>query len=109
MSLTYLSCSLAPPDTRSPLVGAVTVPAFIVPYTMIAMDLVLAGRVAAMQSAIGAVVGHIWWWCVWGRVGTGTLRQVREEGVLAGLAEAPDWMRRLMGEIEQRRRNRPES
>ena len=58
---------------------------------MISKDLLMAGPAAAAQSVAGAVVGYAWWWSVWGAT-------LGSQGVLANAAQAPQWLRDLMGE-----------
>ena len=58
---------------------------------MIAKDLLMAGPAAAAQSVAGAVIGHAWWWSVWGAA-------LGSQGVLANAAQAPQWLRDLMNE-----------
>lgn len=58
---------------------------------MIAFDFLSAGKDEAMLDVVGCVVGHIWWWTVWGGDSSG-------RGVLSTRARAPGWLRRWMGE-----------
>lgn len=51
----------------------------------------MAGPQAAGQAVAGAVVGHAWWWSVWG-AGLGG------QGPLATYSTAPQWLRNLFGE-----------
>ena len=44
-----------------------------------------------MLGVTGCVVGHIWWWTVWGGDSSG-------RGVLNARAKSPEWLRRFMGE-----------
>lgn len=51
----------------------------------------MAGPAVAAQSVAGAVVGHLWWWSVWGgRLGS--------QGIWSAYASAPEWLRNLFGE-----------
>lgn len=89
--LAYLSSALAPPGAQTSLMGLVTVPIKHFPYVMIGMDLLMGGPSAAAQSVAGAVVGHAWWWSVWGAA-------LGSQGVLARASQAPEWLRKLLGE-----------
>jgi len=71
--------------------GLVTVPIKFYPYVLIGFDLILGGPGAAAQSVAGAVVGHAWWWSVWGG-------QLGSQGLLTRYARAPQWVRNFMGE-----------
>jgi Derlin-2/3 len=44
-----------------------------------------------MIGVAGCIVGHIWWWTVWGDDSSG-------RGVLSARARAPEWLRGWMGE-----------
>lgn len=90
--LTYLSSALAPLGAQTSLMGLVTFPVKYLPYIMIGLDFLMGGPNAAATSIAGAVVGHFWWWGVWGS-GAGA-----RGGVLAAYGRAPAWMRRLVGE-----------
>lgn len=65
---------------------------------MIGMDLLMGGPGAAAQSIAGAVVGHFWYWGVWG----GRQGSTSADGVLAEWGKAPQWMRSLLGETGPR-------
>ena len=73
------------------IMGLVTVPIKYYPYVMIGFDLLMAGPQVAAQSVAGAVVGHAWWWSIWGG-------ELGSQGVLGAYARAPQWMRNLLGE-----------
>jgi len=92
LCLTYLSGSLAPPGTQSSLMGLISFPVVYLPYVMIGMDLLMDGPGGVAAGVSGLVVGHLWWWGVWGGSGTGTT------GALQHYARAPRWLRRLIGE-----------
>ncbi|KAG5715020.1 hypothetical protein E4T56_gene10368 [Termitomyces sp. T112] len=52
----------------------------------------MGGPRYAAQAVAGAVVGHFWWWGVWGsQLGS-------RGGVLHRYATAPAWLRNLVGE-----------
>jgi Derlin-2/3 len=87
----YLSSNLAPPGALTSVMGLVTVPIKYFPYVLIALDFLMAGPSFAAQSVAGAVVGHLWWWSVWGS-GLGS------QGVWATYASAPEWVRNVFGE-----------
>ena len=87
----YLSSNLAPPGAMTSVMGLITVPIKYFPYVLIALDFLMAGPAIAAQSVAGAVVGHLWWWGVWGaRLGS--------QGIWSTYASAPEWMRNLFGE-----------
>ncbi|KAF8122572.1 Der1-like family-domain-containing protein [Boletus edulis] len=96
--LTYLMCALAPPGAQTSVMGLITIPVKYFPYALLAID-VLNGR--ASESLSGMIVGHLWWWFVWG---AGTGAGGVEQGRFAGLALAPRWLRGLFGEHEGERR-----
>ena len=64
--LTYLSAQLAPPGAQSSLFGLITFPVRYMPFVMVGLDLLMGGPGAAAQSCVGAAIGHLWWWGVWG-------------------------------------------
>lgn len=72
--------------------GLITIPVSYTPYMMIAMDLLMGGPRAAAQAAGGAVVGHLWWWGVWGAV------YGARGGVLDAYGRAPEWLKKFMGQ-----------
>ena len=87
----YLSSNLAPPGALTSVMGLITVPIKYFPYVLIALDFLMAGPTLAAQSVAGAVVGHLWWWSVWGtRLGS--------QGIWGAYASAPEWLRNLFGE-----------
>ncbi|KAF8999126.1 DER1-domain-containing protein [Cyathus striatus] len=92
--LVYLSSALSPPGAQTSVMGLFMLPIKYWPYVMIAMDLILAGRGAAMFTVAGCIVGHLWWWGVWGG-STGS------EGRFAVAGRAPQWVRSLVGEANQ--------
>ncbi|KAF9531413.1 Der1-like family-domain-containing protein [Crepidotus variabilis] len=96
LSLVYLYSRLAAPGTQTSIMGIVTVPVIFYPYIIITFDFLIGGPHAAALSAAGAVVGHIWWWSVWGG-NTGS------QGLLSNHARAPEWIRNLMGESRRPR------
>ncbi|KAF8871167.1 Der1-like family-domain-containing protein [Gymnopilus junonius] len=89
--LIYLYSSLAPPGAMTSIMGLVTLPIKYYPYVMIGLDLLMAGPQVAAQSVAGAVVGHAWWWSVWGG-------ELGSQGLLGAYSRAPQWMRNLVGE-----------
>ncbi|KAL1720979.1 Der1-like family-domain-containing protein [Schizophyllum commune] len=89
--LTYLSAQLAPPGAQSSLFGLISFPVRYMPFVMVGLDLLMGGPGAAAQSCVGAAIGHLWWWGVWG-AGLGG------QGPLSAFGEAPQWLRNLFGE-----------
>ena len=73
-------------------------PARYTPYMMIGLDLLMGGTSAAAQGVVGALVGHLWWWGVWGSGDAGAGADAR--GVLEEVSRAPGWLRGLIGEGE---------
>jgi Derlin-2/3 len=57
----------------------------------VGMDLIMGGPAAAAVSVTGAVIGHLWWWVVYGEDGRG-LPGLRQFGV------APSWVRTLVSD-----------
>ena len=53
------------------------------------MDLIMGGPGAAAVSVTGAVVGHLWWWLIYGADGRGH-PGLRRFGI------APPWVRMLV-------------
>ncbi|RXW16828.1 hypothetical protein EST38_g9016 [Candolleomyces aberdarensis] len=90
-SLTYVSSALAPPGAQTSLMGLVTLPVAYFPYVMVVLDFLMVGPGRAAEAVAGLVVGHMWWWGVWG----GSLGS---QGVLAQYGQAPQWLRNLFGE-----------
>ena len=87
----YLSSNLAPPGALTSVMGLITVPIKYFPYVLIGLDFLTAGPSFAAHSVAGAVVGHIWWWSVWGgRLGS--------QGIWGVYASAPEWVSNLFGE-----------
>ncbi|ETW75778.1 hypothetical protein HETIRDRAFT_329528 [Heterobasidion irregulare TC 32-1] len=86
---TYLSAALSPAEAQTSFMGLITFPVKYFPYALLAMDLVTGGPNAAAVSVTGLVVGHLWWWTMFGDDGRG-LPGVREWG------NAPGWLRNLV-------------
>jgi Derlin-2/3 len=55
------------------------------------MDLIMGGPGAAAVGVTGAVVGHLWWWIIYGEGGRG-LPSLRH------LGSAPSWVRTLVSD-----------
>jgi len=91
LALVYFYSRLAPTDGITSIMGIISVPIKYQPYIMIGFDLFAAGKDEAMLDIAGCVVGHIWWWTVWGSDSSG-------RGTLSTYAKAPEWLRRWMGE-----------
>ncbi|KAI0000705.1 DER1-domain-containing protein [Russula compacta] len=87
----YLYSALAPAGTQTSLMGLITLPIRYLPYTTIGLDLIMGGPGAAAVSVTGAVVGHLWWWVIYGEDGRG-LPGTREFG------RAPSWVRAVVSE-----------
>jgi len=87
----YLNSALAPAGTQTSLMGLITLPIQYLPYTMIGMDLIMGGPRAAAVSVTGAIVGHLWWWIIYGEDGRG-LPSLRHFG------SAPPWVRTLVSD-----------
>jgi Derlin-2/3 len=87
--------------------GLITLPMQYLPYAMIGahrslgsllplmqqvgMDLIMGGPGAAAVSVTGAVIGHLWWWVIYGEDGRG-LPGLRQYG------GAPPWVRALVSD-----------
>jgi Derlin-2/3 len=91
LCLLYLSSALAPSGAQSSIMGLINIPVKYLPYAMIGMDAVTGGTRAAAVSVTGAVVGHLWWWMMYGEDGRG-LPGVREFG------RAPSWVLGFVGD-----------
>ncbi|KAF5356588.1 hypothetical protein D9758_008296 [Tetrapyrgos nigripes] len=97
LCIIYLSSSLAPVGAMANLFGLITFPVKYYPYVILAMDFLLGGPQAAAQSIPGAIVGHLWWWGVWGSDLGGSRyegegirgRSVGSGGLLEEVARAP--------------------
>ncbi|KAK7439786.1 hypothetical protein VKT23_017360 [Stygiomarasmius scandens] len=102
LSLIYLTSSLAPVGAQANLFGLITFPVKYYPYVILAMDFLLGGPRAAAEAIPGAIVGHIWWWGVWGSElggsrweGEGMRGASRGSGgILEEVARAPRWLSR---------------
>ncbi|KAG7096005.1 hypothetical protein E1B28_006687 [Marasmius oreades] len=92
LCLTYISSSLAPPGSQTSIFGLLTLPIKYMPYVMLAFDLLMGGPQAAAQSLPGAVVGHLWWWAIWGGDLTG------RGAPYAHLGRAPRWLANWLGD-----------
>ncbi|EIW76993.1 DER1-domain-containing protein [Coniophora puteana RWD-64-598 SS2] len=94
-ALVYLDCTFAPSSAQTSLFGLVTFRTNYYPYVLLALDILVGGRAYAALGASGMVVGHLWWWLVWGCSGAGGV----ERGVLAGAAaHAPGRVREWFGD-----------
>ncbi|KAF9262773.1 hypothetical protein L218DRAFT_381500 [Marasmius fiardii PR-910] len=95
LCLTYISSSLAPAGSQTSIFGLMTLPIKYMPYIMLAFDLLMGGPKAAAQSLPGAVVGHLWWWAIWGGdAGAG--------GQFSELGRAPRWLATWLGDTSGR-------
>jgi Derlin-2/3 len=88
--ITYLTSALAPPNTQTNFFGLITFPVKYMPHVMVFMDFLMLGPLAAAQSLGGAIVGHVWWWGVFGRMGGG------RTGLLAPYGVAPSWVKNFV-------------
>ncbi|KAL0068027.1 hypothetical protein AAF712_004930 [Marasmius tenuissimus] len=100
LCIVYLSSSLAPPGAKTNFFGLVTLPVIYLPYLMLGLDLLIGGPKAAAQSLPGALVGHLWWWGVWGN-------QVGRPGPYANYGEAPRWLAKWLGDDKRVLREQP--
>ncbi|KAJ6608225.1 Der1-like family-domain-containing protein [Mycena sp. CBHHK59/15] len=92
LCVTYIGSSLAPLGAQTSIMGLVHLPIKYLPYIMLGMDLLINGPGAVATALPGAVVGHLWWWGVWGSAVGGA------GGVLQEYGAAPQWLRDWMGE-----------
>lgn len=88
--ITYVTSALAPAGSETSFFGLVTFPIKYMPYVMVLMDFIMAGPAAAAQAVGGALVGHVWWWGVFGRMGGG------RTGLLAPYGVAPNWVKNFV-------------
>ncbi|KAL0564469.1 hypothetical protein V5O48_017579 [Marasmius crinis-equi] len=91
LCVTYVSSYLAPPGSQTSLFGLITFPVKYMPYMMLGFDLLMGGPQAAAQSLPGALVGHLWWWGVWGD-------QAGRPGPYAHYGRAPRWLAQRLGD-----------
>ncbi|KAJ8088876.1 hypothetical protein PM082_014122 [Marasmius tenuissimus] len=91
LCIVYLSSSLAPPGTKTNFFGLVTLPVIYLPYLMLVLDFLVGGPRAMAQSLPGALVGHLWWLCIWGD-------QVGRPGPYANYGKAPRWLANWLGD-----------
>ncbi|KAH7882330.1 Der1-like family-domain-containing protein [Phlebopus sp. FC_14] len=96
-TITYVLCSLSPPGAQASVMGLLAVPIAYFPYALLGMDM-LSGMHVAAQGVSGMLVGHLWWWLVWG---SGTGAGGVEQGRFASYARAPRWLRDIFGEREE--------
>ncbi|KAK7059766.1 Derlin [Favolaschia claudopus] len=92
LCIAYVGSALAPPGAMTSIMGLIQLPIKYLPYIMLGMDLLLFGPGAVATSLPGAVVGHLWWWGVWGPEAGGA------GGILQQWSGAPQWLREYMGE-----------
>jgi len=88
LCITYLSSRLNP-AARVSLFGLVHMENQYFPFALVAMDGVMGGIEAAMQSLTGIIVGHAWW-----------LLEYGSSGNAGGLGRAPRWLAKLFGESQ---------
>ncbi|KAJ3849193.1 Der1-like family-domain-containing protein [Lentinula lateritia] len=92
LSLVYLSSQLAPPGAQTSLYGLISIPVKYFPFALLGMDLLNGGPRAAALALPGAVIGHLWWWGIFGSGASG------RGGPLAEYGRAPRWLARWFGE-----------
>ncbi|KAJ7154604.1 Der1-like family-domain-containing protein [Mycena filopes] len=92
LCVAYLGSSLAPVGSMTSIMGLVQLPVKFLPYIMLGMDLLMGGPGAVANALPGAVVGHLWWWGVFGPELGGA------GGPLSEWGAAPRWLRDWMGE-----------
>jgi len=88
LCILYLSSALAPAGTQTSFMGLITFPIEYLPHVMIGIDFLMGGPGAALISVTGAVVGHLWWWILYGQ--DQRFRRLREFG------RAPSWVHALV-------------
>ena len=88
IALTYVTSKLSPPGTQTSIFGLITIPVAYYPYLMVGMDLLMGGPTAAAIGVTGLIVGHGWWWGIYGGAG--------RRGSLEEWGRAPAWMNRLV-------------
>ncbi|KIM78212.1 hypothetical protein PILCRDRAFT_824690 [Piloderma croceum F 1598] len=93
IALTYVSSQLSPPGTQASIFGLITIPVAYYPYLMVGMDLVMGGPTTAASGVAGLIVGHGWWWSMYGGAGG--------RGSLEEWGKAPAWMKRLVSDGPQ--------
>ncbi|KAK1231292.1 hypothetical protein PQX77_005592 [Marasmius sp. AFHP31] len=91
LCISYLYSSLAPPGSQTSFFGLVTLPIEYLPYLMLGLSLLMGGPLFAARSLPGALVGHLWWWGVWGD-------QVDRPGPFANFGKAPRWLANWLGD-----------
>ncbi|KAJ7753833.1 Der1-like family-domain-containing protein [Mycena metata] len=94
LCICYLGSSLAPVGSMTSIMGLVQLPIKYLPYIMLGMDLVMGGPGAVAVALPGAVVGHLWWWGIWGPEVGGA------GGILSQWGAAPRWLREWMQQPE---------
>ncbi|KAJ7574388.1 Der1-like family-domain-containing protein [Mycena floridula] len=92
--LVYLSSALAPVGSTTSLYGLITIPVAYWPYVMLLFELLTGGPYLVAMCLPGTLVGHLWWWGVWGSDVGG------RGGVLVELSRAPVWLAEYMGDTQ---------
>ncbi|KAF7348619.1 Derlin [Mycena venus] len=92
LCLAYVGSALAPVGTMTSIMGLIQLPIKYLPYIMLFLDLLVIGPSAVAAALPGAVIGHLWWWGVWGPEVGGA------GGILQPWSAAPRWLREWMGE-----------
>jgi Derlin-2/3 len=65
---------------------------------MLGMDLLQDGPGSVAPGLTGLIVGHLWWWTVWGGMTASAGNAATYRGMLGALGTAPRWVRNLFGE-----------
>ncbi|KAJ7430117.1 Der1-like family-domain-containing protein [Mycena galericulata] len=92
LCLAYIYSALAPLGAQTSIMGLVTLPVSYTPWIMLGFELLNGGPTGVAQMVPGALVGHLWWWGVWGPNVGGA------GGILQEWSIAPQWLRDWMGE-----------
>jgi len=92
LCLVYVWSKLAPVGSLTSIMGLVTLPIWYMPYIFLGIDILIGGPGYAAKSLPGAVVGHLWWWGVWGSAVGG------RGGILQEFGRAPQWLRDMLDE-----------
>ena len=101
IALTYLSSQLSPPGTQSSIFGLITIPVAYYPYLMVGMDLVMGGPAGAASGVVGLIVGHGWWWGIYGGAGG--------RGSFERWGRAPAWVKHFVNDGPQSAAGTPDA
>jgi len=92
LCIAYLQSALAPVGAMTSIFGLVQLPIKYLPYIILLITLLVYGPGGVAMSLPGAIVGHLWWWGVWGSEVGGP------GGILQPWSGGPRWLREWMGE-----------